>query len=108
MKVKKRFKFIAIPIFVVGVLFALSFIVMQLWNYSIVKAANLNVIDFWQAMALLILSKILFGFGMGGRRKPWSARRKWHRDGPALTDEQKAAFKDKWNEHCNPESKNSD
>ena len=108
MKVKKEFKFIAIPIFVVAILFALSFIVMHLWNYSIAKAANLNVIDFWQAMALLILSKILFGFGIGGRRKPWPDGRKWHRDTPALTDEQKEAFKDKWNEYCKVGSKKDD
>ena len=108
MKVKKEFKFIAIPIFFVAVLFGLSYVVMQLWNYSLVKAANLNAIDFWQAMALLILSKVLFGFGMGGRGKPWSRKRSWRREPPHLTDEQKAAFKDKWNAHCMPDSKKED
>ena len=103
MKMRKRFKFIAIPIFAVAVLFGLSFIVMHLWNYSIAKAGNLNDIDFWQAMALLVLSKILFGFGTGGRGGPWSRRRKWGRHSHPLSDEQKEAFKDKWKEHCKSE-----
>lgn len=102
MKRRKGAKFVAIPIFAAAVLFGLSFVVMHLWNYSIAKAANLNEIDFWQAMALLVLSKILFGFGAGGGRGPWSRRRKWGRDGHRLTDEQKEAFKDRWKDHCEP------
>jgi hypothetical protein len=82
MKGKKRFKFIAVPVFIVAILFFLSFVVMHLWNFSIAKAANLNEINFWQAMGLLVLSKILFGFGLGGRRKPWMDRRKWYEKSP--------------------------
>jgi len=106
MKGKKRLKFIAVPLFIGAILFVLSFIVMHLWNFSIAKAANLNEINFWQAMALLVLSKILFGFGMGGRRKSWMGRRKWYGDAPPLTEDQKEAFKNKWKEHCRPGSSN--
>src|SRR5210317_974976 len=108
MKGKKRLKFIAVPLFIGAILFVLSFIVMHLWNFSLAKAANLNEIDLWQAMALLVLSKILFGFGMGGRGKPWSGRRKWNKDSGPLTDEQKEAFKHKWEAHCKPGSKKDD
>jgi hypothetical protein len=106
MKGKKRLKFIAVPVFIGAILFVLSFIVMHLWNFSIAKAANLNEINFWQAMALLILSKILFGFGMGGRRKSWMDRRKWYGEAPPFTEEQKEAFKNKWKEHCKSRSSN--
>ena len=104
MKGKKRLKFIAVPVFIVAILFILSFVVMHLWNFSIAKAANLNEINFWQAMGLLVLSKILFGFGMGGRRKPWMNRKKWYEKAPPFTEEQKEAFKNKWKEHCKPKS----
>jgi hypothetical protein len=106
MKGKKRLKFIAVPLFIGAILFVLSFIVMHLWNFSIAKAANLNEINFWQAMGLLVLSKILFGFGLGGRRKPWMDRRKWYEKSPPFTEEQKKAFKNKWKEHCRPGSSN--
>jgi hypothetical protein len=106
MKEKKRFKFIAVPVFIGAILFVLSFIVMHLWNFSIAKAANLNEINFWQAMALLVLSKILFGFGMGGRRQSWMDRRKWYGEAPPLTEDQKEAFKDKWKAYCKSRSSN--
>jgi hypothetical protein len=62
MKGKKRLKFIAVPLFIGAILFVLSFIVMHLWNFSIAKAANLNEINFWQAMG----NKFLAGNGAAG------------------------------------------
>ena len=59
MKKNKGLKIIAIPIFIALGITVLSFVVMKLWNFSVVKAANLNEINYWQAMALLVLSKIL-------------------------------------------------
>jgi hypothetical protein len=101
MKSKKGLKIIAIPIFIALGIAVLSFVVMKLWNFSLVKAANLNEINYWQAMALLVLSKILFGFGMGGQRK---GHRKWSKRGRPLTGDQKEAFKHKWKEYCKPSS----
>lgn len=97
MKNKKRLKYIAIPFFMVMGLAALSYIVMVLWNYAVVGAINVvNEITYWQAMALLILSKILFGFGMNGRNKHKST---WFKE-KHFTPEQKEAFKQKWESHC--------
>lgn len=52
------------------VLFALgmTFIVMQLWNWLMPDLFSLTTITFWQALGLLVLSRILFGsfkFGKG-------------------------------------------
>ena len=105
MKGKRGFRFIAIPFFIAAVLFGLSYVVMLLWNFSLAKVANLNEINFWQAMALLVLSKILFSPGMGGRKGPWSGRKKWRRSAPPLTEEQKEAFKHRWDAHCQPGEK---
>jgi hypothetical protein len=43
-----------------------SFVVMGLWNRLMPPLFGLHVISFWQALGLLILSKILFG-GFHGR-----------------------------------------
>jgi hypothetical protein len=101
MKKNKGLKIIAIPIFIALGITVLSFVVMKLWNFSVVKAANLNEINYWQAMALLVLSKILFGFGMGGKRK---GTRKWSNGGSPLTSDQREAFKHKWKEYCKSSS----
>ena len=43
-----------------------SFVVMGLWNRLVPAIFGLRAITFWQALGLLILSKILFG-GFHGR-----------------------------------------
>ena len=47
-----------------------SFAVMSLWNWLMPAIFGSQLITFWQAMGLLLLSRILFGrFGGGpGRR----------------------------------------
>jgi hypothetical protein len=45
---------------------ALGFVVMGLWNALVPPLFGLRVIHFWQAMGLLVLSRILFG-GFHGR-----------------------------------------
>ena len=46
-----------------------SFIVMSLWNWLMPTLFGLRLITYWQAMGLLIISKILFG-GFRGRLGP--------------------------------------
>jgi hypothetical protein len=69
-----RRKFIFIPFIAAGVLALVSYIVMQLWNHLLPGILHTGTIDFWQAMGLFVLAKILFGFGhggRGGRGGPW-------------------------------------
>jgi membrane protein required for beta-lactamase induction len=56
---------------VIGVLILtlLSFVVMRLWNWLTPTLFGWHVITFWQALGVLILSKILFG-GFRGRPAP--------------------------------------
>ncbi len=55
---------------VICVLFVLVFgwVTMFLWNYLVPPLFNGPHINFWQALGLLLLSKILFG-GMGGGKR---------------------------------------
>lgn len=82
MKMKWIFKGI-IGILVIG-LFALGlgWVTMRLWNWLMPAIFGLTMITFWQAVGLLVLSKILFsGFRKGGH---WGHRHcgPWgHRNG---------------------------
>jgi hypothetical protein len=60
------------PLFVV----VLGYVVMRLWNWLTPALFGWHVINFWQAVGLLILSKILFGGFRGGsaRRMHWRNR----------------------------------
>ena len=48
-------------IFAVVFLAVFSLIVMKLWNWLVPAVFGWHLITFWQAVGLLVLSKILFG-----------------------------------------------
>ena len=75
-----RGRFIFIPLAAAAFLSIVSLVVMDLWNYLAPGLFHLGSITFWQAMALFVLCKVLFGFGKGGRRfggggAPWMRRK---------------------------------
>jgi len=73
------------------VIAALGWVVMALWNGVIPAAfAGAHVIDYWHALGLLVLSRILFGgfHGHGG----WRGRRHWRR-WEQMTPEEREKFK---------------
>src|SRR4051812_16243955 len=95
---EKPYRFVFIPIGVAAILSLVSFIVMQLWNNLLPDILHVGVITFWQAMGIFVLSKILFGFGKGGRGfgghggNPWM-RRKMEEKFKNMTPEKREHFK---------------
>lgn len=67
-----------------------GFVVMSLWNWLMPAIFGLRVITFWQALGLVVLSKILFGsfHTHQGESKDSQRRKLWAR----LTPEQRAKF----------------
>ena len=61
--VKRKLKVAVIAVLAVAVF---GFMVMGLWNWLAPAVFGLRTITFWQALGILILSKILFG-GFRGR-----------------------------------------
>src|SRR6478736_66189 len=79
----------------------LGYVVMTLWNNVAVAVLHVPVISFWQAVGLLILSKILFGGihgGWGGRGGHWKKeiQEKWHN----MTPEEREKIKQEWRNRC--------
>jgi hypothetical protein len=58
-----------------------GFVVMWLWNWLMPAIFGLHAISYWQALGLLVLSKVLFGgfLGRHNLRGDWRARliRRW-------------------------------
>ena len=70
----------------------LGFIVMELWNVLIPGIFGLRPIDFWQALGLLVLCKILFGgFRPGRGGPPW--RRRMRERWEKMTPEERERFR---------------
>lgn len=85
--------------FMMALLFlsALGFVVMYLWNNILVDATGVNPLNYWEAVGLFVLSRILFGgFKFGGGHKRHSKRAHWHNKWKNMTEEERAAFKERW------------
>lgn len=99
-----------IPLFILIVLLAISYAVFWLWNNVLVAVVAVKPVTFWQAVGLLILSRILFGgfkfgppngrFRGAGGAPPW--RDKWRQ----MSDEDRMKFRREWKNRCGdkPES----
>lgn len=80
---------------IVMVFFVLLFfgtVVQFLWNATIASIFDLSPISYWQAIGLLILAKLFFGFGGSSASNKGKTSRK-RRDGPPSGDE---GFKAYW------------
>lgn len=86
---------IRIALMVIVALVLFGFVVMGLWNWLMPLIFGLRVITFWQALGLVILSKILFGgfhHGRGGGRKHW--RRRMQERWEKMTPEEREKFRE--------------
>lgn len=87
----------------------LGTVVMILWNAILPDVAGFKPLNWWQAIGLLLLSRILFGgFHMGQRgERKWSRkRRQWKEKWRNMSAEERVAFKEKWRQRrgkCGPE-----
>jgi hypothetical protein len=75
---------------------------MSLWNAILPAVIHVGVITFWQALGILLLSKILFGGfhggGWRGGRERWKhgMKEKWTN----MTPEEREKFKNDWSSRC--------
>jgi hypothetical protein len=97
----RRHWFRRAPFFVLLVIagiFVFGQLVMILWNGLMPQIFHLPVVDFWQALGLLALCRVLFGGFRGGPRPYWRnrARQKWM----DMTPEEREKFKEEWGRRC--------
>lgn len=95
-------RFLIIAPLAVAALFGISAVVMLLWNWVIPAVSTLEAITYWQAMGILVLSKILFGCGHCYRhhRGHHLHHARLHQRFMEMSDEEKSAFKDQWSKRC--------
>lgn len=74
-------------------------VVMLLWNALMPVIFHLPLLTFWQALGLLVLTKILFSGFRGGPRTHW--KRHSLKEGWAnMTPEQQEKFRQEWGRRC--------
>jgi len=95
--VRRGLKFVGIATLAAAVF---SVVMMSLWNWLVPEVFGGRTITFWQALGLLVLSKILFG-GFRGRPGPpmyWRhrMRERWEQ----MTPEEREKFRQGIRERC--------
>lgn len=82
---------------VVGVV-VLSYVVMRLWNFAVPPLTGWHTLGFGQALALLVLCRILFGGfrGRGGFRPGHRLRGRWQQ----LSPEEREKLREKMQSRC--------
>jgi Ca2+/H+ antiporter, TMEM165/GDT1 family len=97
--IRRVMKFVMFAVLAGGIF---GFVVMWLWNHLMPALFGLHSLGFWQALGLLILSKILLsGFhGRPGFSRDWRMRfiRRWDQ----MTPEEREAFRTGLREGCRP------
>lgn len=88
---------IKLLLFVILLLMVFGFLVMSLWNWLIPPIFGWQTISYWQAVGLLILTRILFGGFIGRPRRHgggfwthWMFER-W----PEMTPEERQKFRER-------------
>lgn len=99
-KPRRKFFFI-IPVIL---LFAVTGIVMWLWNMVLPNILEVKTITYWQAMGILILSKILFGGFCGFKKHHHNIHKNnfFHKL-KNMTQEEREKFKDQWKQRFSKE-----
>lgn len=102
--VPKPVKGLFILMMIGTVIFVLGQVIMFLWNTILVKVVGVEVINFWQAIGLFVLSRILFGsfhFNKGRHIKHKMRKgARWKEKWMNMSDEERTEFKQRWKERC--------
>ena len=85
----------------------MSYAVMMLWNWLMPMAVGAHVINFWEAAGILVLAKLLFGFGgrwgghrWGGHQRHYYWKEKMEERLKDMTPEERERFRAEWKQRC--------
>ena len=99
----KRHRFLRVlkfALFAALFVVVLGFVVMSLWNWLTPALFGWHVITFWQAVGILILSKILLGGFRGGQGHHMHWRRRMMERWEQMTPEEREKFRESMRGRC--------
>jgi hypothetical protein len=77
-----------------------SLLTMSLWNWLMPALFGLRTITFWQALGVLVLSRILLGGFRGRPSHSMHWRRRMHERWEQMTPEEREKFRHGMRERC--------
>jgi hypothetical protein len=94
------FKGLGILAIMVLAFFLFGYVTMYLWNWIMPYLFHLPTIDFYMAIGLVILSKILFGGMKTSGGGSWGHRKYWKAKWDSMSPEEREQFKTQFAERC--------
>ncbi len=102
-------KFVLFAMLFVAMFAGFGFVVMSLWNWLMPALFGLKLIGYWQAVGLIILSKILFGGFRGsasrGGLRLHGMRDRWRQRTPEEREKFRQGIRECWNRMASPDPK---
>lgn len=91
----KPLRVLKIVLFVAVALALLTYIVMRLWNWLTPGLFGWHTVTYWQALGIIVLSKILFCSFRPGHHShtDWSWKRRMFERWESMTPEERERFK---------------
>ncbi|RDY60027.1 hypothetical protein [Flagellimonas nanhaiensis] len=87
--VTKIFKVVIMAILFIALFLLANYVLMRLWNWLMPELFGLATVTYWQALGILVLAKLIFGFGggdSGGKSKRKKRRKSSHECGSLRRD----------------------
>jgi|SRR5579862_2291436 hypothetical protein len=100
MKRNRFLRILKFAFFAILFLAVFSFFVMRLWNWLMPAVFGWHLITYWQALGLLVLSKILFGGFRGGPQRHWRWRGRMMERWEHMTPEEREKFRNSMRGRC--------
>jgi hypothetical protein len=95
------------PLIGIAALVLFPYVIMLLWNALLPAIFNIGIINFWQALGILVLSRILFGGfrgPFGHRYGSWQGHHNhmgpWRHRWMNMSEEERAKMKEEWKKRC--------
>nr|WP_299382534.1 hypothetical protein [Allomuricauda sp.] len=77
--VTKGFKIFFAGIIFIALILLAVYVLMLLWNWLLPELFGIPTIGYWQAMGIMLLAKLIFGFGNHSSKKSNHKSRKRHK-----------------------------
>jgi hypothetical protein len=108
---KRILKFLMIALLCVIALGLFGFLVMKLWNWLTPALFGWKLITYWQALGIIILTRLLFGRWGGSAGRGGYRRRRMMERGEQMTPEEREKLRQGlhscWGRVAPPDSKSS-
>ena len=94
-----------LPLIIIGIALV-GLAVMLLWNAIVSPVLHVEEINYWQAVGLLVLCRILTGGFRGrpgppfGRGQQWRGGPPWRDNWKNMSEEDRAKFGEEWKKRC--------